>query len=91
MPTVVKVETHKGVAGIEASLEDRHIGLSTGVRLHVGILSIVELLDAIDGQLLTLVDDLAATVVTLAGIALSVLIGHDATHSAEYLLADEVL
>ena len=89
--TVIEVEAHEGVTGVEASLKDRHIGLSTGVRLYVGILSIVELLDTIDSQLLTLVDDLAATIVALAGIALSVLVGHDATHSAEHLFANEVL
>ena len=88
---VIEVETHEGVAGVEASLEDRHIGLSAGVRLHVGILSIVELLDAIDSQLLALIHDLTATIVALAGIALSVLVGHDATHSAEHLFANEVL
>ena len=56
--------------------------LAAGVRLDVGVLGAEELLGPVDGQLLDLVDDLAAAVVALAGIALGVLVGEAAEPSA---------
>jgi hypothetical protein len=64
---LVEVETHEGVARVEYGKEHSLIGLSTGVGLHVGKLSSEELLHTVDGELLHLVYDLAATIVTLAG------------------------
>ena len=72
---VVEVQTHEGVAGIEAGQEDGCISLSTRMRLHVGILCIEELADAVDGKLLHLVHHLTAAVVALARVALGILIG----------------
>ncbi|MDT4838636.1 hypothetical protein FQZ97_723980 [compost metagenome] len=45
------------------------------MRLHVGGVGAEQLLDAVDGQLLDLVDVLAAAVVALARIAFGVLVG----------------
>ena len=72
---MVEVQTHEGVARIEAGEEDSCVGLCTGVRLHIGILSAEQLADAVDGQLLDLVDDLTAAIVAMARIALGILVG----------------
>ncbi len=45
------------------------------MRLHVGGFGAKNLFDAVDGQLLGHVDEFAATVVALAGVALGVFIG----------------
>ena len=88
---VVEVHAHEGVAAVEASQEDGHVGLCTAVGLHVGPAGAVELLGALDGDGLALVHYLAAAVVALAGVALGVLVGHDGAHGFHHLVADEVL
>ena len=63
------------VAGLERREVDRLVGLRAGVRLHVGVLGAEELLRALDRERLDDVDELAAAVVALAGIAFGVLVG----------------
>ena len=58
--------------------------------LHVGIFSTEELLDAVDGKILGLVNALASAIVAVAGITFGILVGEAASHSLHYLLADEV-
>ena len=70
-----QAHAHDGVAGLEQAEEHGLVGLRAGVRLHVGVAGAEQLLDAVDGQLLDDVDELAAAVVALAGIALGVLVG----------------
>ena len=61
-----------------ARLDEREIGggirLRAGMRLHVGVVGAEELLGAVDGELLGDVDEFAAAVVTLPGVALRVLV-----------------
>ena len=59
--------------------------------LHVGPAGTVELLGAVDGNLLALVDYLAAAVVALAGVAFGIFVGHHAAHGFHHLVADKVL
>ena len=59
--------------------------------MYVCPFGIEELLEAIDGDLLTFVYNFATTIVTLTGIPFGILIGHAATHSLHYLFAYEVL
>jgi hypothetical protein len=54
------------------------------VRLHVRVLGAEELLRAVDRELLDLVDDLAAAVVALAGIALGVLVRRHGADGLEH-------
>jgi hypothetical protein len=77
---LVEVETHEGVAGLQHSEQHSLIGLCTGVRLNVGILSAEELLDALDGEVLYLVYHLATAIVTLAGQTLGILVGEVTAH-----------
>ena len=76
-------EPHERVAGLQDREEDRGVGLGARVRLHVdghldagGLAE--ELLGALDREALDLVDEFAAAVVALAGIALGVLVGEAA-------------
>ena len=85
-----EVETHEGVAGFKQSLHHSHVGLCARVGLHVGEGGVEQLAGAVDGDLLALVDDLAAAVVTLARVTLGVFVGHDRTHGFQHLLADKV-
>ena len=88
---VRKIEPHEGVARFENGEEDRHVGLCARMGLHVGVLRAVETADALDGQRLDLVHDLAAAVVARSGIAFGVFVGQDRTHGLHHLVADEVL
>ena len=65
------------VAGLEHGHVDGLVRLRARVRLHVGVLRAEELLHALDGEALGHVDELAAAVVALAGVALRVLVGED--------------
>ncbi|KAF5052325.1 hypothetical protein DSECCO2_409870 [anaerobic digester metagenome] len=80
---------------VDAALHDRevnsHVGLGARVGLHVRVLGAEELFDAVAGEVLRLVVELAPTVVTLPGIALGVLVGHDRAHGLEHGTAHEVL
>lgn len=87
---MAEIKSHELVAGIEASKEDGGIGLCAGVRLHVGILGAEQLADALDGQVLALVDNLATAIIAFAGIALGVLVRHVGTHGLHDLIADKV-
>ena len=89
--TVVEVHAHEGVAAVEAGQEHSHVGLCAAVGLHVGPAGAVELLGALDGDGLALVDHLATAIVALAGVAFGVLVGHDGAHGFHHLVADEVL
>ena len=89
--TVVEVQAHKGVARIQASQEDGCIGLSTRVRLHVGILCVEELADAVDGKLLHLVHNLTAAIIALARIALGIFVGQARAHGCHNLVTYIVL
>ena len=62
-----------------------------GVRLHVRVLGVEQRLRAIDGELLDLVDDLAAAVVAASRVALRVLVRGNAAHGLEHRGPREVL
>ncbi len=70
-----QAHAHDGVAGLQQAEEHRLVGLRAGIRLHVGVRGAEQRLQPVDGQLFDHVDELAATVVALAGVALGVLVG----------------
>ena len=80
MAAVGEIHAHVGVAGLEHGLERGEVGGSAGVGLNVGVLGAEELAGALTGDLLGFVDAVAAAVVTLAGIALGVLVGKARAH-----------
>ena len=74
-----QAHAHEGVAGVHGGHEHGLVGLGARVRLHVGAPAVFvrakQLLESVDSQLLGLIDKLAPTVVTLARVAFSVLVG----------------
>jgi hypothetical protein len=70
-----EAHAHDRVAGLEQGEEHRLVGLRAGVGLDVGEAGVEQLLHPVDRQLLGHVDELAAAVVALAGVALGVLVG----------------
>ena len=86
MSSLGKVKTHEHVARLQHSHLHSKVGLGTGMRLNIGILSSVELAEPVDGELLNLVNHLATAVVALAGVPFCVFIGADRAHSLHHFL-----
>ena len=80
-----------GVAGLGQRQQHRLVGLAAGARLHVGEVAVEQLLGALDGQRLGLVDVLAAAVVAPARIALGILVGERRAGGLQHRAADDVL
>ena len=91
MAAVGEVHAHVGVAGLEHRLEGREVRARAGVGLDVRVLGAEELAGALTGDLLGLVNAVAAAVVTLAGIALGVLVGQAGAHRQHNGGGDDVL
>ena len=87
---VCEVKAHEGVAGLQAGEEYRHVGLGAGVGLDICIFGVKKLAETVDGQLLDLVDHLAAAIVAGPGIAFRVLVGTYAAKGLKHLFAYEV-
>ena len=77
--------------GLQERAVDREVGARAGVRLQVGVLGAEQLLGALDAEGLGLVDDLAAAVVALAGVALGVLVRQRRPQRGEHGRRGEVL
>ena len=88
---VAEVHAEHLVARLQHGGVDGEVGLRAGVRLHVGVLGAEELLGALDGQHLDLVDLFAAAVPAPARIALGVLVGEHAALGLEHGRVGEVL
>ena len=84
---VGQAHAEDSVAGIEQRQVHGAVGRGTGVRLNVGVIGAEQRLGAVDGQLLDLVDILAATVITLARITFGVLVGQAAALRFHHPLA----
>ena len=89
--TLVEVQAHKGIAGLQYGQQHCCVGLGARVGLHVGKLSAEELLHSLACEVFRLVHNLAAAIIAVAGQALGILVGHVGTHGAHHLVADEVL
>ena len=86
-----QIQTHKLVARLEACHEHSHVGLCARVGRHIGILGTENLFQALNGQILALVNALAATIITVTRITLGLLVGKAASHGLHNLVADEIL
>ncbi len=91
MTAVRQAHAQYSVACLQQRQIDRCIGLAAGVWLDVGVIGPEQLFGALDGQLLDLVDVLAAAVVTLARVALCVLVGQAAALRLHHAFAGVVL
>ena len=74
VPARRQVHAQNGVARLEHRQVNARIGLASGVRLDVGVLGAKEFFGALDGQVFHDVHELAAAVVTFAGIAFAYLL-----------------
>ena len=80
MAALGQVHAHDGVADVQQRKVDGQVGLCAGVRLDVGILRAEQLAGAVNGDLLDLIDVLAAAVITVAGVPFRVLVRQHAAH-----------
>ena len=72
--TVGEIEGEDRVARLNGGHVDRGIGLRAGVGLHVDMLGAEQAFEPVAGEILDLVDKLAAAVVAVAGIALGIFV-----------------
>ena len=75
---VRETHTHDRVTRLKECKEDCHIGLCAGMGLNVGITCIKKFFCALNGKAFDDIDELTAAIVTLAGIALGILIRKNA-------------
>jgi hypothetical protein len=86
-----QIEPEERIARLQQGEEDRLIGLAArGIRLHIGEFAVEQLADALDRQFLGDVDELAAAVIALSGIALGVFVGHHRALRLENGAGDDV-
>ena len=88
---VVEAERQDRVARLQRRHVDRHVRLRARVRLDVRVLGAEQLLRAVDGELLDLVDHLAAAVIALPRVALGVLVRRHRADRLEHGRPREVL
>src|SRR5437899_12126231 len=91
MPALIERHAHEGIAGLEQRHEHRLVGLRARMRLHVGEAAVEQLAGAVDGELLGLVDLLAAAVVAPPGVALGVFVGEHRSRRLEHGARHDVL
>ena len=58
--------------------------------LHIGVFGAEELLHAVYGKLLHLVNNLTAAVIAVSGITFGIFVGETRAHGAHHFFADEV-
>jgi hypothetical protein len=91
VPAHRQVHAENGVAWIKRGIVDGEVGLSAGVRLHVGVVGAEEGAHAVAGEVLDDVDLLAPAVVALAGEPLGVLVRENGASCLKHGHRDEVL
>src|SRR5579864_5193084 len=90
MAAHAEIESQNFVAGLKHRETNRSIGLRTAMRLHIGIFTIKNLFKSVDGELFGLVHDFTSSIITTAGIALRVLVGHDISHGLHHLQGGKI-
>ncbi len=87
---VAQIETEKFVTGLQTCHEHGHVGLCSRVGLNVGPLCAKHLLEAVDSDKLCFVHHFTSAVITVAGIALGILVGEARAHGLHHLVTDEI-
>src|SRR6185369_4948396 len=86
-----QTEAHDRVVRLAKGQIHREICRATAVRLHVHVVHAEQRLQARDGQVLDLIDDLLALVVTLARVSFAVLVGQNRAGRLEHGTRNVVL
>ncbi len=81
---LVEGKSQHGVAQVDQGLIGSKVGISAGMRLHVGELAVEQLAGTLDGQIFNDIDLFAAAVIALARITFSVLVGKHGAHCLHY-------
>ncbi len=87
---VRQVEAQDGVTGLQHRRIGRLIGLRSGMGLHVNVLGAEQFFGPVARQIFNDIDELAAAVIALAGVALGVLVGQDAASGFEHGFGSEI-
>ena len=91
MAAVTQVESHKAVTRFQAGELHGHIGLRSRMRLHICILRSVNLLEAVDCELLDLVHNLTTSIISCSGITLGILVCANRAKCLKHLVTDIIL
>ena len=91
VPAVGEVHAEDAVARLQQRRVHGHVRLRAGVRLDVGMIGAEEPRHAVDGQVLDLVDVVAAAVIARAGVALGIFVRQVAAHGLHHGRAREIL
>src|SRR5262245_40982069 len=91
MTAMRKIHSENGVAVIACSQVDGHIGLASGMRLHVDVIGVEELLGAIDRRSFDDVGKFTSSIIAFARITFGIFIGEDRTGGLEHSFGNEVL
>ena len=88
--THAQIEAENGVSRLKAGKHDSRIRLSAAMGLDVSVFYPKYFFSPVDCELLTLVHNLTATIIPLAGVSFCVFIGHYIPHGLHDLLASKV-
>ncbi|MNI48833.1 hypothetical protein D3C73_1034170 [compost metagenome] len=91
MAAMRQVHSEDSVARIQRGKINRHIGLGTGVRLHIGMIGTEELLGTVTGQILHDIHIFTTAIIPFARIAFGIFIREHRTHRFHYSFADDIL
>ncbi|MMZ61659.1 hypothetical protein D1872_238200 [compost metagenome] len=86
-----KVHTKNSVSRLERSQINSKVGLSTGVRLNIGMLRSEQFFCTITSDIFNDVNMLTAAIVTFARISFSVFVRQNRTHSFNNRFAHDIL
>ncbi|MNC22806.1 hypothetical protein D3C75_708130 [compost metagenome] len=91
MTAVSEIHAEHSVTGIQCGQINCHIGLSTGMRLDIGMISAEQLLGTVTGKVLYDIDIFTAAIVAFARITFSIFIRKNRTHRFHYSFTDDIL
>src|SRR2546422_11629516 len=91
MSAVSQVQDQNRVARLQDGSVGCHVGLRTGMRLNVSVLRSEKFPGALTREFLHHIGELAASVITLSGIALCIFIRENRTHRLQHSFTNKVL
>ena len=90
MSAVIQIHSHDRVAGLAYGKLNRHIGLSAGMRLHIGILAPKQLFGPFNRQLLYHIHALASAIIPFSRIPFRIFVGERTSHCRHHRPAHPV-